>query len=176
MEIWTLKTGKTVLIRPIRPEDEPLMVAFHQSLSEESVYLRYAHLVKLSHRISHDRLSRICHIDTDKEIVLVAEHHQPTTHTPEIVAVGRLNTLPGGKDAEFALLVSDAFQHQGLGAKLLNRLIQIAQLEKRQRVFGEILPENDRMEHLCQKLGFQLHHDLEEGVIIAEIQLPNSPT
>lgn len=62
---WTLRNGVKVAIRPIRPEDEPLAIKFHQSLSEQSVYFRYFHLVKLSQRIAHERLTRLCFIDYD---------------------------------------------------------------------------------------------------------------
>ncbi|MFO5494909.1 MAG: acetate--CoA ligase alpha subunit, partial [Cuspidothrix sp.] len=99
---WTLRNGTPITIRPIRPEDEPLIVKFHKTLSEESVYLRYFHLVKLSHRIAHERLTRICFIDYDREMVLVAEHENPETKETEILAVGRLSKLHGNNAAEFA--------------------------------------------------------------------------
>src|SRR5205814_4740376 len=60
---WKLKNGTSVTIRPIRPEDEPLMVKFHQTLSERSVYLRYFTPLRLDQRVAHERLSRICFID-----------------------------------------------------------------------------------------------------------------
>ena len=70
---WRMKAGPEVVIRPIRPEDEPLLVKFHESLSEESVYLRYFHMAQLSTRIAHERLLRKCFIDYDREMALVAE-------------------------------------------------------------------------------------------------------
>src|ERR1700674_4374856 len=70
---WQMKDGAAVVIRPIRPEDEPQMVGFHGSLSEESVYLRYFHMAKLSTRVAHERLIRKCFIDYDREMALVAE-------------------------------------------------------------------------------------------------------
>ena len=70
---WQLRDGTAVTIRPIRPEDEPLLVKFHHTLSEESVYFRYFHLMTLSHRIAHDRLTRICFIDYDREMALVVD-------------------------------------------------------------------------------------------------------
>ncbi len=72
---WTMKDGSDVLIRPIRPEDEPMMVKFHATLSERSVYLRYFHLMNLPQRVAHERLTRICFIDYDREMALVAERH-----------------------------------------------------------------------------------------------------
>ena len=68
-----MKDGEPMVIRPIRPEDEPLMVRFHESLSEESVYMRYFHMMNLDQRTAHERLTRICFIDYDREMALVAE-------------------------------------------------------------------------------------------------------
>jgi len=125
-------------------------------------------LIKLSRRTDHDRLSRICHPTAD-ERVLVALHASPTG---EIMAVARLNRLPNNTDAEFAVLVSDRFQHQGLGTELLHCLVAIGRVEKLQRIFGEILPENCGMEHVCQAIGFHLRPDPDEDFVIAELNLP----
>jgi acetyltransferase len=154
---WTMRDGTIVTIRPIRPEDEPLMVQFHQTLSEESVYFRYFHLIKLSQRIAHERLTRICFIDYDREMALVAEYHHPQTSTREILAVGRLSKLHGFNEAEFAILVGDRHQRQGLGTELLSRLLQVGRDEKLDRITGEILAENRAMQKVCEKLGFHLH-------------------
>ncbi|WP_448570293.1 bifunctional acetate--CoA ligase family protein/GNAT family N-acetyltransferase [Trichothermofontia sp.] len=165
---WQLKQGLAVTIRPIRPEDEPLMVNFHKTLSEESVYLRYAHLIKLSQRVSHDRLTRICFIDYDRAIVLVADHKDPESGEHKILAVGRLSKLIGTRDAEFAMLVSDPYQRQGLGTELLRRLLQIAKDENRSAVLADILPDNYAMQRVCTKLGFKLHRRLDEPMLRAE--------
>ncbi|MDZ4875454.1 MAG: Peptidyl-lysine N-acetyltransferase Pat [Chroococcidiopsis cubana SAG 39.79] len=154
---WTMRDGTIVTIRPIRPEDEPLMVQFHQTLSEESVYFRYFHLIKLSQRIAHERLTRICFIDYDREMALVTEYHHPQTSTREILAVGRLSKLHGFNEAEFAILVGDRHQRQGLGTELLSRLLQVGRDEKLARITGEILAENRAMQKVCEKLGFHLH-------------------
>nr|WP_277876077.1 bifunctional acetate--CoA ligase family protein/GNAT family N-acetyltransferase [Chroococcidiopsis sp. [FACHB-1243]] len=154
---WTMRDGTIVTIRPIRPEDEPLMVQFHQTLSEESVYFRYFHLIKLSQRIAHERLTRICFIDYDREMALVAEYHDPQTATREILAVGRLSKIHGYNEAEFAMLVGDRHQRQGLGTELLSRLLQVGRDEKLDRITAEILAENRAMQKVCEKLGFYLH-------------------
>jgi acetyltransferase len=70
---WKLNDGSAVTIRPIRPEDEPLMVKFHHSLSDQTVYLRYFGPLKLDQRIAHERLSRLCFIDYDREMALEYE-------------------------------------------------------------------------------------------------------
>jgi acetyltransferase len=140
-----------IVVRPIRAEDEAKMVRFHQALSEESVFERYAGLLKLEARVAHEPLARICHIDPDRQVVLVAEHEG------EIVAIARLERLPGTADAEFALLVRDAFQRQGLGRALLMRLIESGREGGLQRIVAEILPGNAPMRRLCKELGFTFH-------------------
>jgi hypothetical protein len=94
-----------------------LLVKFHQTLSEETVYYRYFSTLKLSQRIAHERLLRICFIDYDREIALVAEYKADSHADPEILGVGRLSKLRGDNDAEFALVISDAWHRLGLGAK-----------------------------------------------------------
>ena len=116
---WKLKNGTPVTIRPIRPEDEPLMVKFHQTLSEQSVYYRYFSQLKLDQRIAHERLIRMCFNDYDREIALVAEHKDPKTGAHEILGVGRLSKARGMNEAEFALIISDQYQRNGLGRALL---------------------------------------------------------
>ena len=164
---WESIKGDRLSIRPIRPEDEPLMVQFHQKLSEESVYLRYAHTVKLKHRIAHERLTRICFIDYDRDMLLVADYKNPQTSEHEILGVARLSKLHGTNEAEFALIISDRYQHQGLGTELLRRLIAVSKEEKLDAIVGYILNSNYKMQSICRKLGFQLHPDREEGMLKA---------
>ncbi len=170
---WTLKDGTPVTIRPIRPEDEPLILQFHQTLSEQSVYLRYFHLIKLSQRIAHARLARICFIDYDREMALVAEHRNPQTENLEILAVGRLSKLHGKNEAEFALLVSDRYQGCGLGTELLRRLLQVGREERLERITAEILSDNSGMQRVCEKLGFQVRRTADYSIVKAEISLGN---
>jgi acetyltransferase len=168
---WTSKDGTPVLIRPIRPEDEPLLVPFHEALSERSVALRYFHAMKLSQRVAHDRLTRICFIDYDRDMALVADRKDPATGAHAILGVGRLGKQHGVNEAEFALLVADRFHGQGLGTELLRRLIQVGRDEKLDRLTAEILPENAEMRRVCQKLGFRLAHQVGERVIGAFLDL-----
>jgi acetyltransferase len=166
---WTMQNGMTVTIRPIRPEDEPLMVQFHKTLSEQSIYLRYFHLMKLSHRVAHERLLRRCFIDYDRDMVLVAERKDAETDNDEILAVGRLSKLHGFNEAEFAMLISDPYQHQGLGTELLRQLVQIGRDEGLAKIGADILPENRAMQRVCQKVGFCLERSVD--LIKAELDL-----
>jgi acetyltransferase len=168
---FKLGDGQEAEIRPIRPEDEPLMVQFHQTLSERSVRLRYFAALKLSQRVAHERLIRVCFVDYDREIALVVEHHDPATGQREIVGVGRLSKLPWRNEAEFAVLVSDLWQNKGLGTRLLSMLIQIARDEHLARLTADILPENLEMQRVAQKLGFHLTRNLETQSVKAELRL-----
>jgi len=167
VQYWESIKGDRLKIRPIRPEDEPLMVQFHQTLSEESVYLRYAHIVKLNKRISHERLTRICFIDYDRDMILVADLKNTQTSEHEILGVARLSKLHGTNQAEFALIVSDHYQHQGLGTELLRRLLEIGKEERLDEIVGYILNSNYKMQSICQKLGFKLQPEHEEGMLKA---------
>jgi acetyltransferase len=168
---WKMEDGKELLIRPIRPEDEPLMVKFHEMLSDRSVYLRYFHFLKLSERVAHERLSRICFADYDREMVLVAQYQNPEPHEPEIVAVARLTKLHGVNEAEFGLLISDAFQHQGLGSELLRRLVEVGRDEHLTRISGDMLADNYNMQHISERLGFQVTRTADPAVVRAELEL-----
>jgi acetyltransferase len=167
---WTMKDGANVVIRPIRPEDEPKMVKFHATLSERSVYLRYFHLMNLSQRVSHERLTRICFIDYDREMALVAERRNPVNGDLEILGVGRLTRILGTNDAEVAVLVSDQFHGRGLGKELLSRLLVVGAEEKISVLKADILPDNRDIMRICEKLGFHLHHSLEDEVVKAEFR------
>jgi acetyltransferase len=171
MASWTMKDGTAVVIRPIRPEDEPTMVRFHETLSERSVYLRYFHFMNLEQRVTHERLTRICFIDYDREIALVAERRNPATGEAEILGVGRLSKIHGTNEAEVAVLVSDKFQGRGLGKELLARLLIVGADEKLAKLVADILPDNRDVMRICEKLGFSLKHSLEDEVIHAEFQL-----
>jgi acetyltransferase len=168
---WKTKDDTPVIIRPIRPEDEPLMVSFHHTLSERSVYMRYFHMLSLSRRIEHERLTRICFIDYDREMALVVEHTDPETGAKEILGVGRLSKLHGLQGAEVAIVISDRFQRRGLGAELLNRLLQIGRDEKLDYIVAEILRENPEMQRMVEKVGFRLESTGEESTVRAVFDL-----
>jgi acetyltransferase len=167
----TMKNGEEILVRPIRPEDEPLLVKLHQVLSERTVYLRYFQPLRLSQRTAHDRLTRICYIDYDREMALVVEHKKTDDGSPEIIAIGRLSRLHGKDEAEMAVLVDDRFQHQGLGTELYRRLIEVARDEHLGSVVSTILSENREMQIICRKLGFQLEASIEDGTVQAVLKL-----
>jgi acetyltransferase len=169
--IWTSKDGIALTVRPIRPEDEPLMIKFHLTLSEETVRLRYFGMAKLEKRIAHERLTRICFNDYDREIALVAVQQNPDTKEDEIIGIGRLIKAYNGSEAQYAILISDDFQGHGLGTYLLSRLVEIGRQEGIDRIIGHILPENHLMQRISRKVGFDVKYDRINEVMLAEIQL-----
>jgi acetyltransferase len=168
---WHLKDGSPVIIRPIRAEDETLIAKLHETLSDESVYSRFFRFMPLSRRIAHERLSRICFVDYDNEIGLVVEYNNPTTHEFEILGVGRLIKLVNRAEAEFSVLVSDAWQGQGIGSKLLEMLVEVGRQENLSRIVGTILPENYGMQRVARKVGFAITRSIEDRLMVATFEL-----
>ena len=168
---WELKDGTPLSLRPIRPEDEPLMVKFHSTLSEETVLYRYFGFSKLEQRVDHERLTRVCFNDYDREIALVAVRRSPETDADEIIAVARLIKMPGTNEAEFAIVISDRFQGLGLGTHLLQLLVDIGRREKLGRISSLILPENYVMQRVSRKVGFEVVYDHVNEAMCARIEL-----
>jgi acetyltransferase len=171
-ETWKTRgpAAVTLTIRPIRPEDEPAMVGFHQGLSERSVYLRYFSPLKLQQRVAHSRLLRICFNDYDREIALVAERSLGKGRY-EILGVCRLSKLQGSSAAEFAVVVTDQWQNKGLGTELTKRLVQMARNEKLTRLIAYTLMENHYMQATCRKLGFEVKRSAAENECVIEMSL-----
>lgn len=165
----TTKGGLPVKIRPIRPEDEPLLVKFHTQVSEQSVYMRYFQSLKLSQRVAHERLIRMCHVDYDREMALVVTYDNPDSGETEIIAAGRLSKLHNTDEGEFAMLIADAYHRQGLGTEMLRQLVQVGRDEGMRRIIAFMLRDNVGMRRVAERLGFQF--SLEEGVLKAALPL-----
>jgi acetyltransferase len=166
---WRFEDGTEVIIRPIRPEDEQLIVRFHGNLSDRSIYQRYFRHFPLDDRVAHDRLLRVCFGDYDREIALVAESTGSKNQQAEILAVGRLSKAHLLNEAELALLIADDYQGRGLGSELARRLIEIARSEKLERMTVDVLGENRQMLEVCEGLGFHLsltEDDVVQGVLL----------
>ncbi len=165
-----LRDGTAVTVRPIRPEDEPLMVRFHEGLSEQSVRFRYFGFLSLSQRTGHEHLIRACFSDYDREIALVVDRAaEDGTH--EILGVGRLIKAHSFDEAEFAIVIADAWHGRGIGSTLLRLMIGAARKEKIRCVKGHILPDNTAMLHVSKKAGFDLNFEPDEGEWEAELVL-----
>ncbi len=171
---WAMKDGSEVMIRPIRPEDEPLMIQFHGTLSDSTVYLRYFHMDKLDSRVAHDRLIRKCFIDYDREMALVADRTDPQTGSHELLGVGRLTRQHSVADAELGVLVTDRCQGSGLGTELVRRLVEVARREKIQHVIARILSENQAMLKLARRFHFNIDRDEDPASLVATLDLDGS--
>ena len=166
----TLVDDTPILVRPIRPEDEPQMVKFHESLSEESVRFRYFGSLSVQNRTGHERLVRTCFNDYDREIALVAERNAPG-QTGEILGVARLFKAHGRNEAEFAILIADEWQGMGLGTSLLKLLVAAGRAEKLIRITGRILAENTAMLEVSRNTGFDLQWQPGDNEWEAELKL-----
>jgi len=147
------------------------MQGFHASLSDKTVYMRYLSPMMLSARITHERLARMTHNDYDREIALVVEGEENGEKV--IFGVARLSKLRGtNEEARFTMLISDAYQGQGLGKELLTRIIKIGRDEKIKRIIALMAPENAAMKKLCRAVGFSsFEMDSQNGMLKAQIEL-----
>lgn len=152
---WKMADGAEVTVRPIRSEDEPAMVAFHEKLSDRSIYHRYFEVEGLATRVAHERLIRRCAVDYDREIALVAETVAVKDVRREILGVARLTKSTTNEEADIGILVADRYQGSGLGSELLGRLIEVAKQEHVRRIVAKILPENMPMQALAARFQFE---------------------
>ena len=163
---WQASDGTQFTLRPIRPEDEPLVVQFHQELSDRSVYFRYFHPVKLDVRVAHERLVTKCFIDYDREMALVAE--QDENGTRHVAAIARMVRNHSDAGAEVAFIVADKFQNRGLGSHLLECLIAVARREGVVYLEGAMLAENYNMKDIFSRAGFRFGSPM-DGTISAKL-------
>jgi acetyltransferase len=146
--------GLRVCIRPIKPEDAPLLEAMFDDLSPTSIYHRFFSPLK---SLPHHMLVRFTQIDYDREIALVALDQE----APELrmLGVARVIGTPGGRKGEFAVLVADPWQGKGIGGELLLRALRIAQARGMENVWGTAMAENMQMAKLARRLGFDVRRN-----------------
>jgi acetyltransferase len=163
---WMMRDGTPVLLRPMRPEDEPLVSQFLASCSEETVYFRYFRLIK---RWTHEMLIRFTQNDYDREVGLMAISQPPG---PEVMlGVSRLVMAADRATAEFAVIVADPWQGKGLGPKLVEGVIEIAREQGVKVLHGDVLAQNQPMLEMVKRLGFKLKKDAEGQTVRAEMEL-----
>ncbi len=168
---WRAPDGEEFVIRAVRPEDEPLIVELHSTFSEHTIRMRFFSLVK---RLTHESLVRLCHLDYDREMALAAV--QRVDGRPQIRGVSRYFLDPETGAAEFAVVVSDAWQGRGLGRHLMERLIDVARQRGVKRLVGVVLAENTPMLQLTRELGFRHEPGDENAVVEAVLDLaPGRP-
>ncbi len=143
--------GVDLFVRPIRPEDAPLLVELFESLSPKSVYMRFFSPLK---HLPHNMLARFTQIDYDREIALVA---LPDSRLQEkMLGVARVINERNQKHAEFSVVVADQWQGKGIGSELLKRCLAMAKERNIETVWGSVLTENAQMLKLGKKLGFKI--------------------
>jgi acetyltransferase len=163
---FQLNDGTEVLIRPIRPEDEALLMEFHASHSERTIRMRFFSMVRT---LSRDSLIRLCHLDYDRAMGLVAVYYEDGK--PHLCGVSRFFLDPETRDAEFAIVVGDTWQGKGLGWHLMQRLIEVARDKNVCRLVGDVLRENQNMLSLVEELGFSRHDTADPTVVEVRLAL-----
>jgi acetyltransferase len=160
----SLKNGAEVLLRPIKAEDEGRFNELIKSLSAESMRFRFFEIFK---EMSHERLTRYCNLDYDRQIAIVAELQQANG---QIIGAGRVIAEPDGKSGEFAVLVCDSWQGLGLGSMLMDHIISVAKDMRLERIFAHVLSNNYKMMRLSEKKGFKVEK-LDEETFKASLSL-----
>jgi acetyltransferase len=163
--LWTLKNGQEVLLRPVKPEDEPLWLEWFQSLSDESIRYRFFQMLKDT---PHEVRVRYCNIDYDREIALVAETVEDGKR--KMLGVSRVSIETDGKHGEMAFIVSDQWQGLGLGTKMVDYTLDIAKEKGVENIYAIMLPDNYRALSLTKKMGFTIDY-LEDGTVKASLNL-----
>lgn len=162
---WTLKNGQEVLLRPIKPEDEPLWLEMFQSFSEESIRNRFFEIVKDT---PHEVRMRYCDIDYDREIAIVAEIVEDGHR--RILGVTRLSIESDGKRGEMAFIIIDHWQDLGLGTKMVNHVLAIAKEKGIENVYTIMLQDNYKALSFVKKMGFDLEY-LSDGTVKGSLEL-----
>jgi acetyltransferase len=162
---WKLRNGQDVLLRPIKPEDEPMWLEMFQSFSEEAIRYRFFQPLKDT---PHEVRVRYCNIDYDREIAIVAELEEKDHK--RLLGVGRLSIEPNGKTGELAFIIGDKWQGQGLGSKIVDFVLEIAKEMQVEIVYAIMLPDNRRALDLTKKMDFKLEY-LNDGTIKGKLDL-----
>ncbi len=162
---WNLRDGRMVLLRPIKPEDEPLWLEMFQKFSGEAIRYRFFEILKDT---PHKVRARYCDIDYDKEMAIVGELAEERRR--KILGVVRLSIEPNKKTGEMAFIVADQYQGLGLGAKFVEYMIEIGRDLGLQSIYGIMLPDNLKAIRLVKKMGFATTY-LEDGTVKATLIL-----
>ena len=161
----TLPTGRTMQLRPIRPDDAVKLDTFHHHLSSDSIYRRY---FSLHPELSHEEVCHLTQVDYVDRLALVIEDDA------ELVAVGRYERYPDSTEAEVAFLVRDDYQHLGLGQRLLESLADAAWARGITTFSAETLATNRAMMSVFQHSGFHVTSTTTAGEISVRFSIEPS--
>jgi len=148
--------GRQFLVRPIRPEDEPLLQDMLARSTREDIRLRFFTPLK---QLTHEVAARMSQIDYDREMALVAAGPNDAGDGEAIYGVVRIAADPDNERAEYAVMVRSDMKGMGLGSHLMQRIIDYARDRGIKRIFGEVMRENSAMLRLCEELGFDRRAD-----------------
>ncbi|WP_265458517.1 bifunctional acetate--CoA ligase family protein/GNAT family N-acetyltransferase [Aeromonas salmonicida] len=160
-----LKDQSHVLLRPIRPEDEPAHKQFVLKVSDEDRYKRFFADVG---ELGHEELARMTQIDYDREMAFVAVG-QDGAFSQQILGVVRAISNPDQSDAEFAILVRSDLKGLGLGKLMMEKIVRYARERGIGQLSGMTMPSNRGMINLAKRLGFKIDIQLEDGVVNMEL-------
>lgn len=164
-----IKDGRQFLVRPILPEDEPLVHGMFARMTPEDIRLRFFAPMK---RLSHQAAARLTQIDYDREMGLIAVGPDDITNETVMYGVVRIAADPDNLRAEYAVMVRSDMKGQGLGYILMNKILDYARSRGIKEVYGEVLRENTNMLAMCRSLGFVRKENLDEpGVVEVRIDL-----
>jgi len=163
--LWRMRDGRTVLLRPIKPEDEPLWLEMFQNFSEESIRYRFFQIIKDT---PHEMRVRYCNIDYDREIAIIAELTEEERR--RILGVVRVSIEPDGKTGEIAFIIADPWQGLGLGTKMVDYTIDICKDMGIKTLYAIMLPDNHRAINLTRKMGFALKY-MEDDTVRGTLNL-----
>jgi len=149
-----LRDGTPATLRPIRPEDEPLVEKMFQYLSKESLYYRFFGYVP---QVTHEFLARYTQNDYDREIAIIVEIEEKGEKL--MVGVVRIIADAWGENAEYAILIADPWQKQGLGSILTDCIIDIARDKGIHKIYASVLATNKGMIRLFEKKNFTIKRD-----------------
>lgn len=161
-----LEGGSRALLRPIKPEDEPLWHELHSSCSPESIWSRFRYMFK---ETTHEMATRFCYLDYDRELAIVAEVQ--IDGVKKLAGVASLAADPDHQMAEFAVLVADRWQSHHLGGMLTDYCLEIARDWQIRRITAETSPENARMLAIFRDRGFEFDRTVAPDVVVARKRL-----
>lgn len=162
-----LSSGRKILLRPIRPEDEPAHQAFVDRLAPEDLYFRF---FTAAYTFDHVRLARFTQIDYDREMAFIAT--APNEQGPaETLGVIRAISDVDNDTAEFAIVVRSDLKGQGLGKLLMDKIIRYCRARGTHRMVAEVLPQNIAMLELAKQAGFGEEFHIEMGVTMLSLDL-----
>jgi len=165
ISLWKLRDGRTVILRPIKPEDEPLWLEMFHNFSEESLHFR---LFQTIVQPAHEYSVRYCNIDYDRELAIVAEIEEDGKR--KMLGVVRLNLDTSGKSGEISFIVTDSMQGQGLGSKMVDYMIEISKDKSLETIMAIMLPDNYKAIKLLREMGFTIE-SMDDGTQRAILDL-----